>query len=181
MAKYIRLFENHESYEDWKLDDQDYVKPNVSMCREENELHYNPIATPLILTMRQDHGTSYLQILGDSLPKPNPLELFDSIKVNGVDVDLELLNENNGSTHTEDVATSDRLIDVEYILKDPTTIPSETFSYYCNVVSVQLPNSITTIGDRAFCSNNGPMDTESINAIQAINPNGVGYCGDTIK
>ena len=45
MKKYIRLFNNHQGYDDFTKT-SDFVKPNVSHCIAENEVHYTPIPDP---------------------------------------------------------------------------------------------------------------------------------------
>lgn len=40
--EYLKLFENHSQYEDF-IETEDFVRPNVSHCIEQNEMHYNPI------------------------------------------------------------------------------------------------------------------------------------------
>jgi len=42
--KNIKLFENHSQYEDFFMGDM--LKPNVSYCVNENEVHYNPSVLP---------------------------------------------------------------------------------------------------------------------------------------
>ena len=44
MATYLKLFETHTQYETFigGGGDTPFVKPNVSYCTEENEVHYNP-------------------------------------------------------------------------------------------------------------------------------------------
>lgn len=44
MFKYIKKFKKHTDYETFISDD--FIKPNVSLCVEENEVHYNPIPSP---------------------------------------------------------------------------------------------------------------------------------------
>lgn len=39
--EYLKLFENHSQYADF-IKTEDFVRPNVSHCIEENEVHYNP-------------------------------------------------------------------------------------------------------------------------------------------
>lgn len=41
MAKYLKLFENHQGYESFIQTDE-FIKPNVSHCIEDNHVHYNP-------------------------------------------------------------------------------------------------------------------------------------------
>ena len=38
--KYLKKFENHTEYEEAR---QNLILPNVSLCEQENEVHYNPI------------------------------------------------------------------------------------------------------------------------------------------
>ena len=45
MGKYIKLFQNHTDYLDFK-GTSDFILPNVSHCIEENEVHYNPLVDP---------------------------------------------------------------------------------------------------------------------------------------
>ena len=45
MAKYLKLFNNHEDYLNFKKT-TDFILPNVSHCVQENEVHYNPIPDP---------------------------------------------------------------------------------------------------------------------------------------
>ena len=42
MGKYIKSFSNHNDYEDFTYSD-DYIRPNTSYCKSENEVHYNPV------------------------------------------------------------------------------------------------------------------------------------------
>lgn len=42
MGQYLKLFDTHENYEDF-VESGEMMKPNVSHCLQENEVHYNPI------------------------------------------------------------------------------------------------------------------------------------------
>ena len=41
MGKFIKKFENHSSYSSF-TQTEEFIKPNVSLCVTENEVHYNP-------------------------------------------------------------------------------------------------------------------------------------------
>ena len=43
MAKYLKLFENHTQYEQAR---QNLILPNISLCAQENDVHYNPYVDP---------------------------------------------------------------------------------------------------------------------------------------
>lgn len=46
MGKYIKKFDTHSDYEDF-IETEDFIKPNVSYCIDNVEVHYNP-APPMI-------------------------------------------------------------------------------------------------------------------------------------
>lgn len=47
---HIRRFANHSGYETF-TGTTDFIKPNTSLCKEENELHYNPIVAVTGVTL----------------------------------------------------------------------------------------------------------------------------------
>lgn len=53
--EYIKLFNSHTQYETFIGGDTPFIKPNVSHCIEENEVHYNPLVDPY-------NGKAYLDL-----------------------------------------------------------------------------------------------------------------------
>ena len=45
MAENLKLFNEHSEYESF-IQTEEFIRPNVSYCIEENEVHYNPIIGP---------------------------------------------------------------------------------------------------------------------------------------
>ena len=45
MGKYLKKFENHSAY---SAAESGLILPNVSLCVQENEVHYNPVVSPYI-------------------------------------------------------------------------------------------------------------------------------------
>lgn len=45
MGKYIKKFDTHSDYEDF-IETEDFIKPNVSYCVDNVEVHYNPLILP---------------------------------------------------------------------------------------------------------------------------------------
>lgn len=45
MGKYIKKFDTHSDYEDF-IETEDFIKPNVSYCIDNVEVHYNPYVDP---------------------------------------------------------------------------------------------------------------------------------------
>lgn len=59
MKEYIKLFDEHSEYEAY-INGEDKVLPNVSYCIDNNEVHYNPIATlaeKYLTTIAREDGT----------------------------------------------------------------------------------------------------------------------------
>ena len=98
MSKYLKLFENHTQYETFIGGGgvTPFVKPNVSYCTEENEVHYNPLPhdyskdylTFLALedgtftfTPEDNNAISYSIDNGDSWTEGNSVELTKGNKV----------------------------------------------------------------------------------------------------
>jgi len=55
MSKYLKLFSNHSGYTGYKRSDS-FVRPNVSYCIEQNDVHYNP----------SDYSNEYLTFVSPS-------------------------------------------------------------------------------------------------------------------
>ena len=71
--EYLKLFENHNEYEGFVSGDT-MVKPNVSHCVQENEVHYNPIPHDysqdyLTIESLEDDNTIYLKASHSSVTK----------------------------------------------------------------------------------------------------------------
>lgn len=66
--EYLKLFENHSQYEDF-IETKDFIKPNVSYCIEQEEVHYNPFI--------RDYSKDYLTIkaLSDGTLGFNPRDI----------------------------------------------------------------------------------------------------------
>ena len=96
MASYLKLFETHTQYETFigGGGDTPFVKPNVSYCTEENEVHYNPFswADEYLTFVALEDGTftfapsvgnviSYSIDNGDNWIEGNSVELTKDSKV----------------------------------------------------------------------------------------------------
>ena len=61
IMKYIKEFANHSAYEAFTATTA-FVKPNVSLCDQENEVHFNPVPPPPPTTAITYSATSKLNI-----------------------------------------------------------------------------------------------------------------------
>ena len=112
MRKYLKLFENHTQYETFigGGGDTPFVRPNVSHCIQENEVHYNPVP--------HDYSKDYLTI--ESLEDNNDIyfkenysgfEKTISISVNGGSSWTEFSSSpNNNGTFITTINKGDKLL-----------------------------------------------------------------------
>ena len=138
MLKYIKQFANHTAYQsaESSLD-----KPNVSLCVQEDEVHYNPIETRLVATFNVTSTSSATQIMSSGSTSQ-----YSEIEIDGV-IQPSVVDNYTFSTTGEHV--------IKYTLVDNISIKNYAFAYCTGLTSVTIPNSVTTIGDHAFdnCSN----------------------------
>lgn len=138
--KYIQLFNNHSNYTEFTETDE-FVKPNVSHCIEENEVHYNPVPTPLICVYNVTDASSLTNLYSIC-----GATMFDKVEIDGVDASISDLDTANGRAQ---LSVGEHT--VKYTLKDPTTITNKMFSGCIDLTRVTIPNGVVSIGINAFC------------------------------
>ena len=159
--KYLKLFDTHSNYEAFVGDTLNpMIKPNVSHCILEDEVHYNPWTEPrLIVKYDGSYPTQLYSYESAEDITINGAAMFDKVEIDGVEVSIADLDNEGGAYQ---FATEGEHI-VKYTLKDPTIIgmygdPSDPSSvkigavfYGCDsVISVEIPDSVTSIGISAF-------------------------------
>ena len=147
MKKYIANFNNHTEYVTY-INGNDKILPNVSYCEDNNEVHYNPWTDPRVIAKFnvEDetepvllYGVDYGIIASDS---------FSKIEIDGEEISISELEGNDGY-YTFDTTGEHT---VKYTLPDPEVIENGVFSDCSSLTSINIPNSVTSIGDNAFGS-----------------------------
>jgi len=139
MGKYLKKFDTHTEYEEAR---QNLILPNVSLCKQENEVHYNPwVETRLIGTFNVTSTSSATNIMGSSVKSQ-----FSEIEIDGV-VQPSVVNSYTFNTTGEHI--------VKYTLADNTSIGNNAFYNCQGLTSVNIPNSVISIDVFAFaeCTN----------------------------
>lgn len=131
--KYLKKFENHTQYEEAR---QNLILPNVSLCTQENKVHYNPIETRLVGTFNVTNTSQPTRILWGASGFTE-IEI-DGVKQSSVAIDYQF------STVGEHI--------VKYTLTDPTIIGKQAFAGANALVGVIIPNGVTSIDFQAFVS-----------------------------
>ena len=83
--EYLRLFENHTEYEAF-ANGGNMLRPNVSHCVTENDVHYNPYIPPtdprlIAKYIQETEGEPTLIYYN-----PEFVELFETIEIDGVEI-----------------------------------------------------------------------------------------------
>ena len=130
--KYLKFFENHSDYETY-INGQDAILPNVSLCEDQNDVHYNPIETNLVLTFNIEDLEYPTKIIGGYI------ENINKIYVDGVEIDFE---EDTNSYQFDTLGT--HIVKIE--LTDPTYIPGSMINGLQYLVKLYIPDSITQLG-----------------------------------
>lgn len=174
---YLKLFQNHSEYEAF-VSGGTMVKPNVSHCVSENEVHYNPIETRLIVKyLIVSVEENELQIYGyenyDSGNINNAEDVFDKVEVDGVEISLAELTNSEGKL---DLSLGEHTI--AYTLKDPTAVADSLFAFCSTVIAIIIPNSVVTIGEMAFYQTYQLSNVEIPNNVTTI---GFEAFGDTFS
>lgn len=174
MGKFLKKFETHSAYNTY-INGQDKILPNVSYCKDNNEVHYNPwVETRLVAKFNVEDNSEPTQIYAYSSGTATAEIMFEKIEIDNVDVSVSSLDTAEGRYQFN--TTGEHTI--KYTLVNPTLIGinqntmtiGATF-YGCNsLTNVRIPNSVTSISDGAF------QECSSLTNITI--PNGVTSIGD---
>lgn len=73
MGQYLKLFDTHINYQNF-VNSEEMLRPNVSHCVQENEVHYNPRG---VLPENKELWEKFNQIYGDNVTSED-LQLFST-------------------------------------------------------------------------------------------------------
>ena len=203
---YLKLFDTHSQYEEF-AGGGGMLRPNVSHCVSENEVHYNPIETRLIVKYNVANASQptllyYYYAEGEEEYWTRGVDMFTNVEIDGTEVSLADLDATQG---TYQLSVGEHTI--KYTLKDPTfigyvsgtltngatfydsssitsveipnsvtTIGGGAFQGCSSLTSVTIPNSVTSIGDSAFLSCTGFTSVSIGNSVTSIGNMAFGYC-----
>ena len=150
--KFIKNFENHQGYEAYVA--EDYPKPNVSYCVQENEVHYNPIGpfSPNNI-IRYEASEKLTETTSD---KSSGLHTNKF----GTTMASHTFENGVGTIEFEDSVTSIgnyafykcSSLNIVTIPNSVTSIGDNVFDGCSSLTSVTIPNGVTSIGNFAFSS-----------------------------
>ena len=179
MGKYLKLFETDSERVEYE-DSNDYIEPYVSYVEGDNTVHYNKfVETKLVVTYGVENASNPTQLYAYANQQGAPFtvlgaDMFSKVEIDGTEVAVADLDTASGQTqfsvgeHT-----------VKYTLIDPTFIGIEindwtltrlgaVFPQCSNIISVEIPNSVTNIGNSTFCGCSNLTSVTIPNSITSI-------------
>ena len=141
MSVYLKQFSTHSEYEAY-IASEDKVLPNVSICKDTEDVHYNPYVPP---TPVETRVVAKFNVTSTSSPTPIGYNQyttgFSEIEIDGV-VQPSVVSAYTFSTTGEHT--------VKYTLTDPTIIGLYSFLGCASLTSIDIPSGVTSIGVSAF-------------------------------
>ena len=177
MGKYIKLFENHTQYETFTATTE-FIKPNVSHCKEEVEVHYNPWTPPMNIITYEASAMLTEGGMGQYGPENgyNPAAFGTTL------VSHTFENGKGKFTFEDNVASIGDYAFYQCSSLSSVTIPNSVTSigtdvfYNCSsLTSIDIPSGVTTIGDYAFF---GCCSLESVTIPNSVTSIGYGAFGN---
>ena len=167
--KYLKSFENHSQYESYTADTTNFIKPNVSLCVNENEVHYNPYVEP-----QETRIVAKYYVTDTS----NPTTLFfnrDGISEIEIDGVVQPLVDNLYTFSTAGEHT------VKCTLTNQTSIGEQVFDDCTSLTSITIPNSVISIDYGAFNNCYGLTSCTIGSGITSIGERAFCYCTSLTK
>ncbi len=153
--KYFKKFDTHTQYQSYIISSEKQL-PNVSYCKEQNELHFNPYFLP-ILFCNYDPGTEEIETLicnkeelGDLTTKFKKIIQKGSVDDPYYEREYSIsqLNEDNGYIHN----LAPYNADFYFIFKNENIIPDNAFDGCSSIINITIPKGIEQINSYAFSS-----------------------------
>lgn len=139
--KYIKLFEKHSDYEEYK-DSNEYVIPNLSCCRDEGNVHsedFGELVAVYAVGPYVDYSTSLFGSIAN----------IETMEIDGVLLDKPVKSYYFPSHGTE-VPTVFHTVKCK--LKDPTYLEPRMFYNVSTITELRLPDTIKSVGSHLFSS-----------------------------
>lgn len=152
MTKFLKLFAQHAEYQQY-VEGDNMELPNVSLCKQENEVHYNPMPeTRVIATFFVSDASKKTQVIGMDADDVPGL-YYEKIECDGIDITNDVPTD-YGNDHCKYPLTEGyhtikyTLTNVEDMANDTTG--SAPFMGCDRLVDIQLPSTLKTISWNCF-------------------------------
>jgi len=151
MNEYLKYFETHTEYEAY-INGDDVLLPNVSYCQDNYETHYTPyVATYISITISSAGGLIKIT----NIDKYELDSVFEKIEIDGEVIPFTEFSPgpSNGSYFYFDEVGQNGWVfghDIVFTFIKNGEIPNSCFENCENIINIEIPDSVTSIGEWAF-------------------------------
>ena len=146
--KHLKYFKTDVDYQNYFKSD-DFVTPNVSYVEDTNIVHYNPYD---LIIMTRESNPKVMEVCYNQgwAASPSEMHASEAAKVTSIGNAFQGLGASNGYGYDDSSNTSFTFSFDEFkYFTGVTSIVKDAF-YGSNIVSITIPDSVTSIGGRAF-------------------------------
>ena len=177
MGKYLKKFETTAEYETFIA--SDYDKPNVSLTKDNNVVHYNPWVEPPFFCKLTLNNGEVVEIEGSGQLTETMIYDYETTLV-GVEIG-ELCTDIDGFTFSYCKYIDNITVNANNTVYDSRNNCNAIIETATNTLVVGsnqtiIPNSVTSIGYSAFSSRNGFSSVEIPNSVTNIGGGAFGDC-----
>ena len=183
--KFLTRFNSHSDYAAFTATTA-FVKPNVSICKREKDVHYNPwVETRLVITYTVEDDSNPTMLYNYAYAFAE--EQFDKVEIDGVEVSTSDLDAEEGQyqlsvgEHTVKYTLKETgIYDAMYyecsqissvVIPESITYVGTGAFYSCSITEIIIPSSVMSIGDESFLCDtltsvtiNGDLELDSLTA-----------------
>lgn len=165
MGKYLKKFSTDSVRVEYE-DSENYLEPYVSYVEVDNTVHYNKPETRLIVKYNVEDASNPTPLFVGAESVGFPVStIYDKIEIDNEEINMSDLSSSEGEEGITVYSynfESDGQHTVKYTLKDQTMVgievdeetdmPSKFGATFagCPITSVEIPNSVTSIGAMTF-------------------------------
>lgn len=141
MAKYLKKFDSHTNYETY-IDGDDAILPNVSICVNNNHVHYNQTEETKIVAIFNVTTTQY----ATTIMNDYEVSVVKELEIDGV------IQDNVFGSYVFPTLGEHT---VKYLLENMEKIDYSLFADCQNVISIYIPNHVKEINNTYFFNGYG--------------------------
>ena len=145
--KYLKYFKTDVDYKNY-FNSNDFVTPNVSYVEDTNIVHYNPYD---LIIMTSESNPEVMKVCYNQgwAKSPDEMHASEAAKVTSIGTAFKDLGVGSSSGDSGSNISFTFSFDEFKYFTGVTSIDNNAF-YSSNIVSITIPNSVTSIGYNAF-------------------------------